>query len=183
MPSPAADRPLYLITGIPAAGKSTVARALAEQLPTPSVHVHGDQFRRWIVDGRLDMTPTADPGAVEQLRLRHRLAATACDLYRSAGFSVVAQDVILGSYLPFVIDAIRSRPLHVVVLIPRTEVVAARERLRSKDGYGSWTVDPLDDELRHRTPRLGLWLDTSTQTVDETVREILRREAEAVIEN
>jgi hypothetical protein len=24
----------------------------------------------------------------------------------------------------------------------------------SKIGYGGWTVDALDDELRHRTPRL-----------------------------
>ncbi|MER7129260.1 hypothetical protein [Streptosporangium saharense] len=34
---------------------------------------------------------------------------------------------------------------------------------------------PLDAVLRERTPRLGLWLDTSEQTPEETVEEILAR--------
>ncbi|RUQ01541.1 phosphotransferase, partial [Microbacterium sp. HSID17254] len=38
---------MYLLTGIQASGKSTVAQSLAERLPAPAVHVHGDRFRRW----------------------------------------------------------------------------------------------------------------------------------------
>ena len=172
---------MYLITGVQAAGKSTVAQALAERLPGPSVHVHGDQFRRWIVSGRLDMTPDAGPEAVEQLRLRYRLTAATCDLYAAAGFSVVAQDVVLGPHLRFVVDTLRCRPLHVVVLAPRAEIVAERERLRAKDSYDTWTIELLDRGLRQDTPRLGLWLDTSDDTVDETVDAILRRSAESLI--
>ncbi len=41
LPRPA----VYLITGIPAAGKSTVAQLLAQRLAR-SVHVPGDAFRR-----------------------------------------------------------------------------------------------------------------------------------------
>jgi chloramphenicol 3-O-phosphotransferase len=184
---PAADSarsaPLYLITGIQAAGKSTVAQALAEQLPAPSVHVHGDQFRRWIVNGQLDMTPNAGPEAIAQLHLRYRLTAAACELYSSAGLSVVAQDVILGAYLQLMVDMLRTRPLHVIVLAPRPEVVAHREWQRSKDSYDRWTVDVLDHGLRHDTPRLGLWLDTSDHTVQQTVEEILQRSPEALITN
>ena len=185
-PVPAVVRPegrpaVYLITGIQAAGKSTVAQALAERLPAPSVHVHGDQFRRWIVNGRLDMTPDAGPDAVAQLRLRYSITAATCDLSARAGFSVVAQDVVLGPHLPFLVEAVRFRPLHVVVLAPRAGVVVDRERARSKDSYQRWTVEHLDHGLRHDTPRLGLWLDTSELTPDQTVDEILRRSSEALV--
>ena len=38
-----------------------------------------------------------------------------------------------------------------------------------------WTVALLDRALRQQTPRLGLWLDTTDQTPEETVDEILDR--------
>ena len=48
---------------------------------------------------------------------------------------------------------------------------------RPKTAYGpDWTVRDLDKLMRTDTPRdIGLWLDTSQQTVDETVDEILSR--------
>lgn len=56
-PGPRASRAILLITGIQAAGKSTVAQLLAERLPR-SVHVRGDLFRRMVINGRADMTPS-----------------------------------------------------------------------------------------------------------------------------
>jgi chloramphenicol 3-O-phosphotransferase len=173
---------VYLVTGIQAAGKSSVAQALAEQLPGRTVHVHGDQFRRWVVRGRADMTPDAGPEAVRQLRLRHLLTARTCDTYADEGFTVVAQDVVLGEELPGMVAAIRTRPLHVVVLAPRSEAVAAREAQRGKQAYGSWTINVLDQALRAETPRLGLWLDTSELSVAETVEVILRRGVESQVD-
>ncbi|MGH3585053.1 MAG: AAA family ATPase [Pseudonocardia sp.] len=172
---------VHLVTGIQAAGKSTVAQALAQRLPGRTVHVHGDQFRRWVVRGRAEMTPDAGPEAVRQLRLRHLLTANTCDTYAEAGFTVVAQDVVLGAELPGMVAAIRTRPLHVVVLAPRPDAVAEREARRGKDAYDRWTVDALDHALRTETPRLGLWLDTTEMSVDETVEEILRRPEESLI--
>ncbi|GAA5127119.1 AAA family ATPase [Pseudonocardia adelaidensis] len=170
---------VHLLTGIQAAGKSTVAQALAERLPGRTVHVHGDQFRRWIVGGRAEMTPDAGPEAVRQLRLRHLLTGRTCDTYADAGFAVVAQDVVLGAELPALVAAIRTRPLHVVVLAPRPDAVAVREAGRGKQAYGPWTVEALDRSLRAETPRVGLWLDSSELSVAETVEEILRRADES----
>ena len=48
---------VIVITGIMAAGKSTVAQILAERLPR-SVHVRGDVFRRMIISGRAEPTPS-----------------------------------------------------------------------------------------------------------------------------
>lgn len=68
----------------------------------------------------------------------------------------------------------RTRPLHVVVLVPSPEAIAAREAGRKKRAYGAWTPADLDRALRAGTPRIGLWLDTSRQTPQETVDVILR---------
>jgi chloramphenicol 3-O-phosphotransferase len=121
------------------------------------------------------MTPDPSVEAVRQLRLRHRLTATTCDEYFREGFTVVAQDVILGDHLTEMVDMIQQRPLLVVVLAPQPDAVAAREAARSKDAYNRWTIDLLDNGLRTKTPRLGLWLDSSDKTPDETANEILQR--------
>ena len=165
---------MVLISGIMAAGKSTVAEGLARQLPR-SVHLRGDVFRRMIVSGRAGMTAEPTDEALGQLRLRYDLAASTADRYAAAGFTVVLQDVVLGADLPAMVGRIRHRPLAVVVLAPRAEVVAARERDRPKTGYGDWPVADLDAGFRADTPRIGLWLDTSDQTPEETVTEILAR--------
>jgi chloramphenicol 3-O-phosphotransferase len=165
---------VVLLTGIQAAGKSTVAQLLAERLPR-SVHVRGDLFRRMIINGRAGMTPDATSEAVRQLRLRYQLAATVTDAYFQAGFTVIVQDVILGAHLAEMTAMIRSRPLLVVVLAPQVSAIAEREENRGKVAYGTFAIEQLDDVLRNETPRLGLWLDTSSQTAGETADEILSR--------
>ncbi|MGC5037806.1 MULTISPECIES: AAA family ATPase [unclassified Streptomyces] len=164
---------VVLITGVMAAGKSTVAQALAQALPR-AAHVRGDVFRRMIVSGRAEFVPGAGDESEAQLLLRYRQAAATADAYAEAGFTAVVQDVVLGEHLRTYTGLVRTRPLYVVVLAPRPEVVAAREAERTKTGYGAgWTVGALDEALRTRTPRLGLWLDTSELTVGQTVEAIL----------
>ena len=58
---------VFLVTGIPAAGKSTVADELARRFGR-SVHVRGDVFRRMVVSGRVAMSPNPVPEAWAQLR-------------------------------------------------------------------------------------------------------------------
>ena len=179
---------VIVVTGIQAAGKSTIAQALAERLDR-SVHLRGDVFRRMIVSGRAEMGPADPPAeAIGQLRLRYRLAAMAADAYAGAGFTVVLQDIIIGSDLAGMVAAIGSRPLYVVVLAPHADVVQARDRARQlargKLAYkpGDQSPAELDAAFRRQTPRIGLWLDTSAQTVAQTVEEILGRfQAEAEV--
>lgn len=87
---------VVLITGIMAAGKSTVAELLARRLPR-SVHLRGDLFRRMVVGGRAEMTARPSEEAWRQLRLRYELAASVADRYAQEGFTVVLQDVVLGA--------------------------------------------------------------------------------------
>jgi chloramphenicol 3-O-phosphotransferase len=170
---------VVVITGIMAAGKSTVAQLLAERLDR-AAHVRGDLFRRMIVSGRADMTPGADEDAVAQLRLRHRLTATVADGYADAGFTAVVQDVLLGDHVDDLLDAIRTRPRYLVVLAPEPAAVAEREANRAKTGYGAWTVEDLDRGLR-AMPRRGLWLDSTHLDPDATVDALLAKLAEAEV--
>jgi predicted kinase len=164
---------IILITGIMAAGKSTVAQQLAEQLPR-SVHLRGDLFRRMIVNGRAEMELELSAEAYQQLRLRYQLASAVAKQYLAAGFTVVYQDIIGGKDLVEVIEGLAGQPLHVIVLCPKPEAVNAREQGRSKRGYSSsFTAADFDRQFRAETPRIGFWLDSSDLSVDKTVDTIL----------
>lgn len=172
---------IILITGVMAAGKSTVAQALAERLPQ-SVHLRGDLFRRLIVNGRVELGFTLSAEALAQLQLRYDIATTVAPMYLAGGFTVVYQDIIIGQSLAEIVAKLQPHPCYVIVLCPAPTVVATREATRGKRGYSADAeVAAFDQVLRAETPHIGLWLDTSTLTVAETVDQILARLHEAAI--
>lgn len=170
-PLPSTGR-VIVITGAMAAGKSTVADLLARELPK-SVHVRGDAFRRMVINGRADMTPQPTEEAQAQLRLRYDLAAHTASSYAAHGFDAIVQDVIIGSELAGFIDRITAPQRFLVVLSPTVSALEWREEQRSKAGYVHFSPAVLDDVLRRETAHIGYWLDSSTQTPDETVADIL----------
>ena len=179
--------PIYIITGIMASGKSTVAEALAERFPR-SVHIRGDVFRRFIVNGQAEMNgESLSDDAVKQLHLRQELAAEAARKYADEGYTVVLQDILLGPDLEAMANRFADYDAHVIVLCPSAESVADRDayrrETRGKIAYaeGGLTPESMDAILRESTPRIGLWLDTSELTVDQTVDEILERNGESLI--
>ncbi len=169
---------IYLITGIMASGKSTVAELLARRFAR-GVHLRGDAFRRMVVSGREDMTLPPSNEALAQLNLRYTLAASAAQAYHAAGFTVAWQDVMVGTVLPEVIARVTARPLYCIVLCPDPTSVAAREAERAKTGYGGgFTPENFHALLLNETPRIGLWIDSTHLTPEETVNVILQRTAE-----
>ncbi|HSR82856.1 MAG TPA: AAA family ATPase [Streptosporangiaceae bacterium] len=176
---------VWLVTGVQAAGKSTIADSLARQFER-GVHIRGGQYYRSAVRGWVHV---GDPRADEARRLldlRYRLAALVADEYCNAGFTAVVQDNIFGADVPRWLGSVVARPRHLIVLRPSVAVVSERERQRhavtGKTAYrpGGFTVEDLDEQLA-ATPRIGLWLDTSAMTPAETVAEILRHQSEAVV--
>jgi predicted kinase len=164
---------LFVITGAMAAGKSTVAESLARRLDR-SVHLRGDVFRKMIVNGAAAMGPELSPEAARQLTLRHRLACEVAEGYLEAGFSVVYQDILVGHALGEIAERLRHRSPAIVVLAPRSEVLAQRDRDRIKTGYSEhFPPSVLASALERETPRLGLWIDNSDITVAEVVERIL----------
>lgn len=165
---------VYVITGIMASGKSTVAQMLAEQFDR-GVHVRGDVFRRMIVKGSVDMTPESPPGAMEQQMLRYSMAAKVADTYYRAGFNVVVQDTYLGAGVSSFLQEFESRPLFFITLNPTVEAVLEREKQRQKPGYTGWDVQSHYAVLNDENPRVGLWLDSSKMTAEQTLAEIVER--------
>ncbi len=162
---------IVLITGMMAAGKTTVAQGVAERLEK-SVHLRGDAFRRMIVNGRVDMSADAADAAYDQLMLRYRLARSAALAYADAGFDVIYQDTIIGPALAEVVERFGNALAAVVVLNPSADVIRQREASRGKQGYTSFSVEDLHDVFQ-TTPNIGYWLDSSDQTAGETVDHVL----------
>lgn len=165
------DGKIVFLTGIMAAGKSTVGQILSERL-NRSVHLRGDLFRKLIVKGRADMSGNPSEEAMRQLELRYELGASTALRYAEEGFAVVYQDIVLGDHLAQLASRLRAED-YLFVLCPDVGTVAKREMARSKTGYRGLTPNQLDEVLRFQTKRIGYWLDNSDLSAAETVEVML----------
>lgn len=174
--------PLAVVTGVCGSGKTTVGRLLAARFPS-AAFVEGDVLRRMVVSGRHEMTADPSPAAIEALRLRHRQTALLGESFRTAGRTVVVEDVFLDE-LPYFLRQISSGGVHVFVLAPDVGTLLARDAGREKTAYGEgrWDAHALDRELRSTTPRIGLWIDTSAQDAADTTDEIMERFDEGAVD-
>ena len=170
---------VILVTGISAAGKSSVAQALAERLPN-SVHLRGDVFRKMIVNGRAEMDIELSDESRRQLWLRYELAVGAARRYVAEGFTVVYQDILVGEALDAVLALLDGLPVRLFVLCPEPAAVEAREAGRGKTAYRQpGEVEAFDRVLREATPRHGTWIDSTHLTVEQTVDRIMQELAAA----
>ena len=164
---------MFVITGAMAAGKSTVAEALARRL-MKSVHVRGDLFRRMIVNGAAKMGPTLDDEAMRQLELRHELSCLVARRYYEAGFTVVYQDIIVGDALERTVARLADLRPTLIALVPSVQALLERDRTRLKTGYGAgFPPSILADAFAGELPSGVVKVDTTAMTVDQVVRQIL----------
>jgi predicted kinase len=165
---------LFVISGVSASGKSTVARLLAERFAR-CVCVPGDAIREMVVSGRAEMRPDSGDEARRQLALRYAGALSVAGVYLDGGFDVVVEDVIVGPILREFLGLVPVPEFHLVFLDPDAAAIERRERGRDRVAYGPgrFSVDGLLAVLREETERIGLWLDTTGQSPEQTVDAIL----------
>jgi hypothetical protein len=150
------------------------------------VHVRGGQFYRWAVTGWVHAGDPDEAEARRLLDLRYRLSSTVAEQYASAGFTTVVQDNIYGPDVEHWFERIGARPKYFVVLRPTVGTVEARDAQRQRTGgkiaYRGGFTPAINDQHVATTRRdLGLWLETSDQSPQETVDEITRRAEDTLV--
>jgi adenylylsulfate kinase-like enzyme len=170
---------LWLISGVPGSGKSSVADALARKYPR-GVHIAMDDMRAFVRSGIASPLEWNAQTAL-QFEIARRSAARMAADYVAGGFSVVIDDVMHEGDLPQLTAYLGQIPLRKVLLSPSIFVVHRRNAQRTNKTFDTKILEPvatrMHGELLAKCPPSAGWvvLDTSTQSVNDTVDTILQR--------
>jgi chloramphenicol 3-O-phosphotransferase len=170
--------PIFLLTGTPGSGKSSVARALMQRFEF-GLHLPLDDLREFVVSGIAHPVPTLTEETGRQFRLARMGAASTAKLYASNGFAVVIDDVISSDDVSSIFaPAFDGFDFHKVLLQPRLEVALERNRTRTnKDFDPSFLEEPIRQihawMSAQELPNDWLRIDSSELSLEQTVDTIL----------
>ena len=127
---------LLIVTGPPGAGKSTVARLVADRFE-PSALVQGDAFFGFVARGYID--PWL-PESHEQNTVVTEATARATAMYARGGFTTIFDGMVGPWFLPTFLEYAAVDAVHYAVLLPTVETCVARVLTRTDHGFREESV-------------------------------------------
>lgn len=169
-----------VVSGLPGAGKSTVSRLVAERLGR-AAHVEADRLHEMIASGLVWPDGSPNPGleANDQLSLRLRNACLLARSFVDSGFTALVDDVVIGARMVEALAGLGDAPRHVVVLAPPFASLRQRWIDMGSPFVERWAW--LEGEMA-RTPRVGMWLDTSEMDASEVADHVVAHLDDAAVE-
>jgi len=166
---------IWLISGTPGAGKTSVARALCGRFPR-AMHIPVDDLRGLVVSGRAQPLGLWTAETERQFRLSWETAGRIAARYADEGFVIAIDDVVPPRAVACYEQSVGDHVLRKVLLAPSLEVALQRNSSERGKLFDTAVLVPTIRDL-HATlaPDRSLWLviDSSNMSVTETVDAIL----------
>jgi predicted kinase len=164
-----------IVTGMPAAGKSTVSTLAAQQLPR-AVRIKGDDVNAMILTGRVGFNAEPADEAARQDDLCNRNMCVLANNFVDFGFTVFMDTVVADrAELDDLLGRLAPRPVRMVILAPGPAVCRHRNVTRDPDEYFEFDgYERLEADMRRDIAEFGWWFDTAALTPDETAERLVR---------